>query len=90
MDIEYKISSINQKIFETIVLYKINEYWETQLEITIENQDDYPDYSIGEFVIIPNRTILQQIESIFSMSLSVEEIENYIYNVASDYGTVIN
>lgn len=90
MNIEYKISTITQGDRRTIVCYKINEYWETQIEVTSENQDDYPDGQIGDFITVPNRNLLQAMETRFNIKLSIEQINDYIHNVALNYGTVIN
>lgn len=90
MNVEYKISLILEGEKKVVVRYSINEYWETQLLITENNINDYPDFTIGEYINIPHRNLLQLMESIFRLNITRDQINKYLHNITSDYGTVIN
>jgi len=91
MNSEYKISTIHRNDQQVKVLARFYETTVTEIEVTLENLEQYPDRQPGEIVQEVTRTKFSpEFEFTFLPSVTDDQIQDYMYARAAEYGTPIN
>lgn len=91
MNSEYKISTILRTDTQVKVLSWFYETNFSEIEVTIENYEQYPDHQLGEIVQEVSRTKFSpEFEFVFSPLITDGQIQDYLYVRAAEYGTPIN